>query len=87
MNEKLARIKKKVKENAPAIGFAALAAVTTAYTIYLKNQPRNADFLEGEVSTVCLTDEDVKNMTEEDVHPYYNLHGHRIQVHYHPIED
>lgn len=86
MNEKLEKVKNKIREHRfEIIVIAAHAAVFTTYIVLSEiDRKKYVRLPKGETSVLELPHESVRLMMEEDVHPWYDFLGHNIQVVYNP---
>jgi hypothetical protein len=85
VNEKLTKIKNKIKQNAPTIAASAVAVVATAYAISLrKNLAEEQErFPEGK-GTYLAINEDAKKELDEGKPQIWKINGHIIDVQYDP---
>ncbi|QAY17150.1 hypothetical protein SEA_MADAMATO_32 [Streptomyces phage Madamato] len=84
-NEKLSKIKSKIKKHAPEIALAAIAVATTAYSIILKQklEEESKKLPEGGVARLALNDCCFEELKSGD-NVIWKIDGYTIDLAYDP---
>jgi hypothetical protein len=79
MNEKLARFKKKLQENADYIGFGMMAAVTILATIHNYRTQKELTYIRSREWRLHEVPEILEMLKDEASHIVVRLHGNELQ--------
>jgi hypothetical protein len=85
MKEKLAKIKNKIKQNAPVIIASTAAVAASAYAIYQRNElaKERERFAEGKGTYLAVNAKGKKDL-DEGKPLIYRINGHIIDIMYDP---